>query len=76
MVERRGDGSNVVFFCGSILVKKKMTKKEIKKKKTIISVTFFDGFVAQNGTIGLCFFGFAMKKVMTAMSLPSSMVVV
>jgi hypothetical protein len=47
----------------------------LKKKKTITSVTFFDGFVVKNGNLHL-FGGFVAKKVMVAMSLPSSMVVV
>jgi len=44
------------------------------KKKMTTYVTFFDGFVAQNGTCAFC--GFVAKNVMATMSSPSSMVMV
>jgi hypothetical protein len=49
-----------------------------KKKTTITSVTFFDGFVAKKATIIVVAFfsGYVVKKVMAIMLLPSSMVVV
>jgi len=50
---------------------------EKKKKTTIASITFFDGFVAKKkmATIITFFNGFITKKVTATMSLPFSMVV-
>jgi hypothetical protein len=55
------------FFCGSAI---------LKKKKTIVSITFFDGFAAKKWQPSPFFGGFDVKKVTIAMSSPSSMVAV
>jgi hypothetical protein len=49
-----------------------------KKKATVTFVTFFDSFVTKKGDDNYCslYHGFATKKVMVAMSSPSSMLVV
>jgi hypothetical protein len=58
----------LVSFCYASIV--------VKKKKTITSVTFFDGFVARNWRLAPFFGGFAPKKVTTIMLSPSSMALV
>jgi hypothetical protein len=45
-----------------------------KKKKTIVSITFFDGFVEKKMATCTYFGGFAPKKVTTVMSSLSFMV--
>jgi hypothetical protein len=48
----------------------------LKKKKTAVVVTFFDGFVARKWQRPPFLCGFVAKKVTAAMSSPSSMVTI
>jgi hypothetical protein len=71
-VERRGDGSNIVFFYGSILAKEEDDEEEENNNFRHL----LQWLCCTKWGHVPCFCGFVAKKVTAAMSSPSSMVVV